>query len=214
MIGLGAVTVTGPGWVSCGLGKAVPGRAAAARELPARHVDRRPRSTRDPRGWQRVPVLGGEFEFGAVQAGELTDFGCFGLMRSGAAMGTGPRGRPEIISSEVSTAIWASPTRSAVTRSAYQSAGTPGGNDPDNTTHTTFALAPRRTVALEPGGGATTSRQSVSPITSLSAAASTVAGVRSKLATVTFDQCRRAAHSASQTAVPMSARAATRNLLD
>ena len=51
-------------------------------------------------------------------------------------------------------------------------------------------------------------------ITSLSAAASAVAGVGAKLATVTLDQCRRAADAVSQTADPMSARAAARSLLD
>jgi phosphotransferase system enzyme I (PtsI) len=50
-------------------------------------------------------------------------------------------------------------------------------------------------------------------ITSLSAAASAVAGVGAKLASVTLDQCRRAADAVSQTADPMSARAAARTVL-
>jgi phosphotransferase system enzyme I (PtsI) len=50
-------------------------------------------------------------------------------------------------------------------------------------------------------------------ITSLSAAASAVAGVGARLASVTLDQCRRAADAVSQTVDPVSARAAARTVL-
>jgi phosphotransferase system enzyme I (PtsI) len=50
-------------------------------------------------------------------------------------------------------------------------------------------------------------------ITSLSAAASAVAGVGARLASVTLDQCRRAADAVSHTAAPASARAAARSVL-